>query len=386
MTHPTSAASPLLSAGFRSFFPAAALWACVSMLLWILMLRGVVALPTVFHPVVWHLHELLFGFVAAAIAGFLLTAIPNWTGRPALAGTPIGILVLLWLLGRLAVASSAWIGATLAMALDLAFLVALAFLVGRELLASGSRRNLPLLAILVLLITANAMIHIGVHSGPAWVAAGERLAIALIVMLISLIGGRVIPSFTGNWLRRRGADTLPPQGGRLDMVALVLGAAALMAWAIVGFSPVTGIGLLIAGMLHTARLARWRGHRTLREPLLWILHLGYAWLVIGMLMLGWAAWMPHLGSTAIHALTAGAMGTMVAAIITRASLGHSGQALHAGPGTTLAYALILIAGLARVMAPVLGMPRAPALDLAATAWVAGYALLFILYLPLYLRR
>lgn len=383
MTHPVST---MLSAGFRTFFPAAALWACVSMLLWVLTLRGVVSLPTAFHPVTWHLHELLFGFVAAAIAGFLLTAIPNWTGRPALSGSPIAALLALWLLGRIAVAFSAWIGPWLAMVPDLAFLIALAFLVARELLAAENRRNLPLLAILALLIIANAMVHIGVNAGPAWVAAGERLAIALIAILISLIGGRVIPSFTGNWLRKRGAKTLPPQAGRMDAIALIFGAVALIAWAFTGFNSITGIALLIAGILHGIRLARWRGHATAREPLLLILHLGYAWLAIGMLMLGWAGWMPHLGSTAIHALTAGAMGTMIAAIITRASLGHSGRALHAGPGTSLVYALILIAGLARVLAPLLGMPRAPALDLAATAWIAGYALLFILYLPLYLRR
>lgn len=383
MTHPVST---MLSAGFRTFFPAAALWACVSMLLWVLTLRGVVSLPTAFHPVAWHLHELLFGFVAAAIAGFLLTAIPNWTGRPALSGSPIATLLALWLLGRIAVAFSAWIGPWLAMVLDLAFLIALAFLVARELLAAENRRNLPLLAILALLIIANAMVHIGVNAGPAWVAAGERLAIALIAILISLIGGRVIPSFTGNWLRKHGAKTLPPQAGRMDAIALIFGAVALIAWAFTGFNSITGIALLIAGILHGIRLARWRGHATAREPLLLILHLGYAWLAIGMLMLGWAGWMPHMGSTAIHALTAGAMGTMIAAIITRASLGHSGHALHAGPGTSLVYALILIAGLARVFAPLLGMPRAPALDLAATAWIAGFALLLILYLPLYLRR
>jgi uncharacterized protein involved in response to NO len=376
----------LLSAGFRTFFPAAGLWACLAMLLWALMLHGVLALPSAFHPVVWHLHELLFGFVAAAIAGFLLTAIPNWTGRPALSGAPIGVLFLLWLLGRVAVATSAWIGPALAMVADLAFLLALAAFVARELLAAGSRRNLPVVAVLALLIVANALIHAGVYLGPAWVAAGERLAIAVIVALISLIGGRIIPNFTGNWLRKRRAPALPPAAGRFDVVVLVAGILALLVWVIAGLTQAVGVALLIAGLLHAVRLARWRAQDTLAEPLLWILHLGYAWLVAGLLMLGWAAWMPQLASTAIHVLTAGAMGTMIAAVMTRASLGHTGQPLTAGAGTIAVYLLVTFAAVTRIAAPFLGMMRGPALDLAATAWIAAFALFVVLYAPLYLRR
>lgn len=379
----------LLSAGFRSFFFAAGLWAGAGMLLWLLMLRGVVTLPTVFHPVVWHLHELLFGFVAAAIAGFLLTAIPNWTGRPALSGAPIGVLVLLWLLGRIAVATSAWIGPALAMAADLAFLVALTTFVARDLLApttQNRRRNLPVIIVLTLLIAANALIHIGTAVEPAWVAAGERLAIAVIALLISLIGGRIIPAFTGNWLRQRGASALPAPTGRFDVIALATGAAALASWVIAGFNPVTGIALLLAGILHALRLARWRGIDTLAEPLLSILHLGYAWLVIGLLMLGSAAWMPHLASIAIHALTAGAMGTMIVAVMTRASLGHSGRPLSAGTGTVAIYLLVLVAAVARITAPFLVTGRGPVLDIAAAAWIAAFALFVVLYAPLYLRR
>lgn len=383
---PESPPAPRGPAGLRTFFPAAGLWACLAMLLWVLMLHGIVQLPTAFHPVVWHLHELLFGFVAAAIAGFLLTAIPNWTGRPALSRGAVAALALLWLLGRLAVATSAWIGPALAMAVDLAFLIALAAVIANELLAARSPRNLPVIAALTLLIVANAMTHAGLFAGPAWSAAGERLAIAAIVGLITVIGGRIIPVFTTNWLRGRGARTLPAPADRFDRVALITGAFALIIWVVAGFSPVAGFALILAGALHALRLARWRGHDTLAEPLLWILHLGYAWLTLGLLLLGSAAWMPQLVSTAIHTLTAGAMGTMIAAVMTRASLGHSGRPLTAGAGTTLVYALILVAVSARILSPFLGAGRGPALDLAATAWIAGFGLFVILYAPLYLRR
>ncbi len=376
----------LLRAGFRIFFPAAALWASLTMLLWALMLRGVLQLPTVFHPVVWHLHELLFGFVAAAIAGFLLTAIPNWTGRPALTGAPLAALALLWLLGRFAVATSAWTGPALAMTADLAFLIVLAAIVANELIAARSWRNLPVLAALALLIASNAMIHAGQFAGPAWTAAGQRLAIAVIVALITLIGGRIIPLFTRNWLRGHNARGLPAPADRHDVVVMVAGVIALAAWVVAGLNPLTGSALLIAGGLHAVRLARWRGYDTLAEPLLWILHIGYAWLVLGLLLLGIAGWLPHLASTAIHALTAGAMGTMIAAVMSRASLGHSGQPLKAGRGTVLVYLLLLVAALARVFASLPGIGRVPALDLAATAWIAGFALFVALYAPLYLRR
>lgn len=373
-------------AGMRIFFPVAGLWACLAMLLWVVVLRGALQLPTAFHPVVWHLHELLFGFVAAAIAGFLLTAIPNWTGRAPASGATVAMFALLWLIGRLAVAVSAWIGPFVAMALDLAFLVALAALVARELLAARSRRNLPVVAVLALLVFANALIHLGLFTGPAWSAAGERLAIAVIVVLISLIGGRIIPAFTGNWLRARGANPPPPPPGRFDMLAVGAGAVALAAWAAAGLVPLTGAALMIAGTLHALRLARWRGRDTRSEPLLWILHVGYAWVALGLLLLGSAAWLPQLVSAAIHTLTAGAMGTMIAAVMTRASLGHSGRPLTAGTGTVLVYLFILAAATARILSPFLGSARGPALDLAATAWIAGFALFVVLYAPRHLRR
>jgi uncharacterized protein involved in response to NO len=376
----------LLSAGFRPFFLAAGLWAVFSMVIWILMLRGLVEIPTAFGPVGWHFHELLFGFVAAAIAGFLLTAIPNWTGRLPLQGWPLGALVLLWILGRVAVAVSAWIGAPLAAAVDLAFLAVFAAVIGREIFAGRNWRNLPVLLAVLLLVVANAMVHAGPFDLPAWEAAGKRLAISIVVMLISLIGGRIIPSFTANWMRRREADALPVPFERFDKGTLAISAVALALWLVVGLNTVSGAALILVGGAHAVRLVRWRGVATLREPLLWILHLGYAWLPVGLVLLGSAAWRPDLATAAHHALTVGAMGTMVLAVMTRASLGHGKRELTAGYGTFAAYVLVLVAAVARVVAPFLTTAYATTLDVAGGAWVAAFALFVIVYFPLFARR
>jgi uncharacterized protein involved in response to NO len=377
---------PLLSMGFRPFFLAAGLWGGLAMALWVLMLRGTVDLPTAFAPAVWHFHELLFGFVAAAIAGFLLTAIPNWTGRLPLQGWPLGGLVLLWVLGRVAVAFSAWTGAPLAAAADLAFLAAFAAVVGREIVAGRNWRNLPVLVALALLVAANAMIHAGAFDHPGWEAAGKRLAVAVVVMLISLIGGRIIPSFTSNWLRRREAGAAPAPFDRFDLGTLGISVAALAAWVVAGLGAISGAVLILAAAAHAVRLARWRGAATLKEPLLWSLHLGYAWLPVGLFLLGSAAWKPDLATTALHALTVGAMGTMILAVMTRASLGHSKRELIAGHGTLAVYLLVLTAAVARVVAPFLDSGYAAALDLAGGAWIAAFGLFVVLYLPLYVRR
>lgn len=377
---------PVLSAGFKPFFLAAGVWACLAMLIWVLMLRGVVDLPTAFDPITWHFHELLFGFVAAAIGGFLLTAIPNWTGRLPLQGGPLGALVLLWLLGRGAVAVSAWTGPVIAAIADLAFLVALFAVVAREIIAGRNWRNAPMMAALAFLIAANALIHIGYVGDTDWTGIGKRLAIGVVILLISLVGGRIIPSFTANWLRRRDAERFPAAFGPFDKATLALSLLALLGWIVFDLIPATGALLIAAAGAHTIRLFRWQGGATGPEPLLWILHIAYAWVPVGFALLGLSAWMPDLATTAIHALTAGAMGTMILAVMTRATLGHSGRELTAGKGTVAVYLLVLVATAARLVAPFLDNGYAGALDLAGAAWIAAFALFVALYLPLYVRR
>ena len=373
---------PLLSAGFRPFFMAAGLWACVSMATWLLVLRGLIDLPTIWAPVTWH----LFGFVGAAIAGFLLTAIPNWTGRLPIQGWPLGSLVLLWILGRIAVAISAWTGAPFAIVADLAFLTVFAFVVGREIVGGRNWRNVPVVIAVVLLIAANAMIHAGAFDYPGWEAAGKRLAISVVVMLIALIGGRIIPSFTTNWLRLQKKTLFPVPFGAFDQATLAVSALALGAWAAFGVNALSGGALIVAAAAHAVRLARWRGGATLREPLLWILHVGYAWLPVGLLLLGSAAWFPTLATTALHALTVGAVGTMILAVMTRATLGHSRQDLTAGHGTVAVYVLVLAAAISRVVAPSLDTHYGVVVEIAGVAWIAAFGLFLVLYIRLYFRR
>lgn len=376
---------PLLSAGFRPFFLAAGLWACLAMALWLGMLRGVVELPTAFDPVTWHVHELLFGFAAAAIAGFLLTAIPDWTGRRPLQGWPLASLVLLWILGRIAVAGSAWTGPGFAAAADLGFLAVFTAVVCREILAGRNWRNVPVVIALGLLTAANAMFHAGAFGLREWEETGKRLAISVVIMLISLIGGRIIPSFTTNWLRRRNAAELPVPFGSFDTATLMVSALALAGWVLVGLNSASAGALIVAAGAHAVRLARWQGGATREEPLLLVLHLGYAWVPLGLFLLGCAAWNPGLATAALHALTTGAMGTMILAVMTRATLGHTNRELTAGRGTLAVFILVMVAAAVRIIAPFLGTGYLPALDLAGAAWIIAFALFVVLYLPLFIR-
>jgi uncharacterized protein involved in response to NO len=206
----------LLRQGFRPFFLGAGIWSLATMLLWIPVLHGYVSIPTAFDPVGWHAHEMLFGFVVAAIAGFLLTAIPNWTGRMPLQGVPLAALVAAWLAGRAAVLGSAWIGGGTTAALDLSFLALLLAVVLREILAGRNWRNLPIPVVLGGLLVANALTHADAVGLAATGQLGQRLSIAIVILLISLVGGRIIPSFTLNWLKKRGESNLPASFSALD--------------------------------------------------------------------------------------------------------------------------------------------------------------------------
>ena len=376
----------ILRQGFRPFFLAAGVWAAGAVALWLAEIAGLLVLPSTFDPITWHAHELLFGFVAAAIAGFLLTAIPNWTGRLPVRGRQLGLLFALWCVGRIAVGLSALIGPAPAAALDLSFPVALLAVVLREIAAGGNWRNLPIAAIVALLAASNLLVHLEALGLAPTARLGLRLGVADVAVLISLVGGRVVPSFTRNWLAKRDEAVLPRPSGRLDRVAILTTVAAGLAWALAPDALATGALALLAAAAGGARLAGWRGHRTLAEPLVWVLHLGYGWLVVGFALLGAAVLVPALDPTAaLHALTAGAMGTMTLAIMTRASLGHTGRALSAGPGTTAIYALVGVAALARVLAPLSPSGATLLLGLSGLAWIGAFGLFVALYGPLLAR-
>jgi len=372
----------ILSYGFRPFFLFGAVWAALAVAIWLPMLAGSLELPTVFAPVDWHVHELLYGYLPAIVAGFLLTAIPNWTGRLPVTGTPLLGLLLIWAAGRLAVAMSARLGVAWAAAIDLIFLAALAAVVAREIIAGRNLRNLKVLLLVGLLLAGNVVFHVE-SALTLRTGYGTRTGIAAAVLLISLIGGRIVPSFTRNWLVRERPGPLPRPFNRFDLATLVAAVAALALWVALPEHEPTAAAALVAGLLHALRLARWRGYRTAAEPLVLVLHVGYAFVPLGFFLVAAAHAFPaHLtASGAVHGWTAGAVGLMTLAVMTRATLGHTGRPLTATAPTQLIYAAAVVAALARIISAV-GLGREPLLHLSATAWVLAFVGFAVVYGPL----
>lgn len=377
---------PILSYGFRPFFLAGALWAAIAVAIWLPMLSGRLALPTAFAPLDWHVHELVYGYVPAVIAGFLLTAVPNWTGRLPVMGTPLLLLFLIWTAGRAAILVSGWIGAGKAAAIDLAFLAALGFVIGREIVAGNNIGNLKVLAIVGLLFTGNLAFHVEAAYGIGQ-GHGTRVGIGAIILLIMLIGGRIIPSFTRNWLARRGPGRLPVPFNRFDVVAVSSGAAALACWIAFPDYGATAALAFAAGLLNLVRLARWAGYRTTNEPLVLVLHIAYVFVPLGFLLLALGTAAPHLiqPSGALHSWTAGAIGLMTLAVMTRASLGHTGRPLTATAAIQFIYLAALAAAVGRIVAAT-GFAREMLLHVSATAWVLAFAGFVVVYAPALLTR
>jgi uncharacterized protein involved in response to NO len=362
--------------GFRPFFLSAGIWGVAGVALWLAVLLDAVSIPTAFAPAVWHAHEMIFGYAAAVIAGFLLTAIPNWTGRLPLQGLPLIVLYGAWVLGRAAMATSALIGDGLAAALDLSFLAILFAVVLREILSGRNWRNLPIPVAVGGLLLANLLTHAEAAGALSSGAVGERLGIAIITLLISLIGGRIVPSFTRNWLAKRSETDLPAAFGRFDRASLAITLVALGGWVAAPDAEVTGAALIAAGISALFRLIRWRGQRTISEPLVWSLHLGFLWVPAGVCLLGLGAFLPAYfpPMAGLHALTVGAIGSMTLAVMTRATLGHTGRPLAADRWTATIYVLIAVAAALRVVAPVLPDTYGPPLWASGFIWIAAFSL------------
>jgi uncharacterized protein involved in response to NO len=374
----------VLSYGFRPFFLLGSIWAGLEVLAWLPMFYGELSLATAFSPRDWHVHELLFGYVPAIVAGFLLTAIPNWTGRLPLQGGPLAGLVLVWLAGRYAVTLSAtigWKGATIA---DCAFLLVLAAAVAREIVVGKNWGNLKIVALLGLLAAGNLAFHLEAHfTGIALYST--RLGIAAVVMLIMIVGGRLIPSFTRNWLMRQAPGRLPAPLDRFDLACLVLSGASLVLWVAAPEGAPAGVALIAAAMLNLGRVGRWAGDRTFADRLVLVLHVGYAFVPLGFLLGGLAAFDIAAPSAGIHAWTAGAIGIMTLAVMSRASLGHTGRALTASPALQAVYAAALTAALARICAVLHPDWSEPLLHVSAFAWVAAFLGFAFLYGPILCR-
>jgi uncharacterized protein involved in response to NO len=376
---------PLLTAGFRPFFLAAAAWSVLALAAWLAMFSAGIDLPSRFDPLNWHIHEMLFGFIMAAVGGFLLTAIPNWTNRAPVAGAPLAVLAALWLLGRLACLTSAMLPGWLAPVADLAFPLALEAVAARELFAVGNRRNYPLLAPVIVLAIANLLMHLQALGVAIPIGLGWRLGIAAVSVLISVIGGRIVPAFTRNWLRLRGIPDVPPPPGMLDRMALGTLLAGMIGWTFLPEWQPVGVLLLIAAALNAVRLAGWRGIGTHPEPLLLILHVGQLWLVTGVALLGLSLLTDAVPvAAAVHALTAGAMGTMILAVATRATLGHTGRTLHADAATTTIYGLVSAAAALRVLAAWPIEMQTELIAVSGLAWIGAFAMFLVKYGPMLL--
>ena len=374
----------ILSYGFRPFFLGAGIFAVLAMVLWTgALTRGWPVGGETYGALHWHAHEMVFGYAGATLAGFLLTAIPNWTGRLPLSGTPLLVLFCLWLAGRIAMLQPELFGLYPAALLDAALFPILALVAGREIVAGRNWKNLKILIVLVAL----SLVNVGYHA--AALSGGDnhltvRAGIAILVVLIGLVGGRMVPSFTRNWLVKQGAERLPHPFDWFDIVAMAALAAALAAWLLAPEGMATAILCALAAVLQGTRLVRWQGYATAREPLLLVLHLAYGFIPVGVAALGAAAlgWVSE--TAALHLLTVGGIGLMTLSVMTRATRGHTGRPLSASPTTTIAFATLLAAALLRPLAELVPGAYEPLLALGATAWIAAYTLFIWEYAPMLL--
>jgi uncharacterized protein involved in response to NO len=372
-------------AGFRPFFLLAGVDSIAVVATWLLAFYRPQAWPeTAILPMYWHAHEMLFGFVAAAMAGFLLTAVPNWTGRGPYAGKPLIALTLIWLAGRIALLPVLDVPRSAAAAIDLLFFPALVAALAPPLIRARKVRNMAFLVLLSALFLANLIFHLGVLGiVPAGEHIGLGIAADIVCVLIVVVGGRIIPAFTKGALARTDIRSEP----LLEYAAIGSILAALLADLTVPLSPVNGAVALLAGIIQAARLSQWRGHRALHAPLLWVLHLGYAWLAVGLMLKGiWFLFAAGFAEKWMHALTIGAFATMILAVMTRASLGHTGRALVAPGPMVYGYLLVSLAAVVRVFGPaILPENYDQIVGLAGSLWIAAFAVFLVVYAPMFLR-
>lgn len=374
--------SQVFAAGFRPAFLAAGVAAFVLIPIWAAVTVYGVTLPCDWPPTLWHAHEMTFGFIGAAIAGFLLTAVPNWTGQRAVAGAPLVALLGVWLAARVAIATASWWPAAVVAAIDVAFFPLLAALIAPPLLRAGNR-NWRLLLVLGALTICDAVFHLEILRRDAGAAMRAILvAIDLVLLLVTVIGGRIVPAFTTGALRGAGVTMRVFPG--IGPAAIGAMAAVAIVDAIVPGGRIAGATAGVAALIQAVRLAQWRSGRTWSKPLVWVLHLGYAWMPLG-LALKCAALLGGYAIAAfwLHALTVGALATMILGVSTRAALGHSGRPLEPDPRTVIAYVLLLLAGLARVFGfALLGVAYPIVILVAAFLWTTAFGLFLWVYVPI----
>ncbi len=373
----------LFNYGFRPFFLLAGVYAALVMPLWAALLFGADLPRGPLPPSLWHAHEMLFGFVAAAIAGFMLTAVPSWTGQRGYAGAPLLLLVGLWLAGRLVVSLPLGLPLVAVAIIDLAFIPALALTILPALLRAGKNKNLAFIGLLALLFASNAMFH----AAGAGSSEPLRLGLNVVLFMLTMIGGRIIPAFTSAALKQRGMEISIPRHRLLDRAVPVLVASIIVVDLVAPGGRLAGLLAGLAAMLLLLQLARWQGRHTLPDALLWVLHVAYLWIPVALLLkTAWLFGVQLPPTSWLHALGSGAMATMILGVMSRASLGHTGRPLEASRATTLAYLLLTLAAASRVFGPVVA-PQLWSLwiNLATILWSLAFTLFVVLYAPILCR-
>ncbi len=373
----------LFALGFRPFFLAAGVAALGQVAVWGLGYTSGHPTMNFYAGFNWHAHEMLFGYTAAVIAGFLLTAARNWTGLDTLRGPPLAMLLALWLAARVVSVIPAQVPGALIALIDVAFLPWLGFAVATPLLRARQPRNLVLIAIVLLLAVTNGLMHLQALGVPAFSAfPATDTAVALVVLLIAIVGGRVVPFFTekalsGVQCRRR------PVLERLAIASVVLYGVCVSAAAP---APVIGAVAAAAALVHGARLQGWYSRRTWSVSLLWVLYCGYGWLVAGfaLTVATAAGWLP--GSIATHAFTSGAIGVVTLGMMARVALGHTGRPMRATRSITTAFVLVNLSAIARVFGPIL-LPQSyvALMGVASGLWLAAFLIFIVVYVPILVR-
>jgi uncharacterized protein involved in response to NO len=390
---PASMFTTFFSHAFRPFFLAAGIYAVLALAAWLtwIAIHAVGAMPafmTVAEPLhLWHAHEMIFGFGAAAAGGFLLTAIPNWTGAQHSKDIGLALMFGLWCAGRMVMWSTAILSPVLPLFIDMAFLPILGFAAARQLAVQPALRNVVFLSLILSLVTANFLYHLGrmeiIEDG---MSLGVRLGLGTLVVMIVVIGGRVIPGFTTNALRRQGVieTRLPVRRAPVDIASLIFSVSTIILLLLDVGDYFTGLAALGAALANAIRLSGWRGLATLKQPIVWVLHLGYAWIVIGFSLLALALLFDVSSEvSALHAFGTGAAGTMILAIMTRASLGHTGRSLETSRPIVAAYVLVSVAATLRCFGPSATPDYYNEIMLAAgLAWIIAFVFYTIVFAPI----